>query len=252
MRTKLTAAVLVYDTPELLPHFLNHYGKLGVDKILVGVATNADNSLEDIVQDISGNSPVETSVSRFSADHYVTSANHIERQKMLEREHLQPDDWVVYVDLDEFHEYPVALCDIVRLCNQQEILAIEGEWLDRIARDGTLAPILATPDIGDQFPIGCRLSRRLLHNFGRKVMICRWKCNMTCAGHHHLNNCQANQWPIGAKWQYRVHHFKWNSNVLARLAKRLEMGAQVCDKHARSVVGFWNYTSEQRRSICPA
>jgi hypothetical protein len=245
-KTNVIVATEIWDTFELLPHFLDHYKRLGCARVLIAVA-GANKGILSTVEEIAERAQIETKIQWFDSAYYDNDMNQTLPKAMLDQENLNPNDWVIYADLDEFQEYPASLHDVVEESIRQNIQAISSEWLDRVTRNGRLPPIQMTPTIGEQFPIGCRLSSRRLRSFSSKILMCRWKCNMGCAGHHQLPGYPADKWPIGTKAQYIVHHFKWNSGVLARLARRLDPQANVNVSYAAECQQFLELYAESGR-----
>jgi hypothetical protein len=223
MSHKVYAIVSVYNVPELIPHFLSHYTRLGVREILIAVRAERTTALAMAVRDHAKSYPATVHcipVSTFADADKVAVEDSI-----LTQHSVQPDDYVMHLDLDEFQEYPAPLAEVVRLMNQRQELAISGRLLDRVSEDGHLNPIFATSGIEDQFPIVCRITEQLLRACIRKIVLCRRRVTLTDGGRHATLNVRCDTVPIGDPRSYLVHHFKWTKGVDSRLRERLCHGA---------------------------
>jgi len=223
MSDRVFAIASVYEEPGLLPHFLDHYTRLGVSQILIVVRTRecADVFREAVEQARDYPATVAWSRSDFFAD-----SDKAEVQSRVLREHgVERDDYVMHLDLDEFHEYPAPLAKIVAMMNRHDDWALRGWLLDRVAEGGVLAPIRREPSLGEQFPIGCDLSDKLLRAWTQKIMLCRGRVELQGGVNHDTCNAYYNRVPEGDASDYRVHHFKWTEGIDARLQDRLETAA---------------------------
>jgi Glycosyl transferase family 2 len=223
MSERVFAVVSVYDKPELLPHFLDHYTRLGVHQILVSVRSSERADLFDAAY--ASAEPFPANVSWTASEYFADSDKAELEQDLLHRHGLAADDYVMHLDLDEFQEYPAPLSEIVRLMNDRCDWALRGWILDRVAEDGTLAPIGATPTIGEQFPIGCDVTRVTLGAWTQKIVLCRGRVRLQGGVRHDTVNAWYHEVPFGRPDQYLVHHFKWTEGLDARLEERLERAA---------------------------
>src|SRR5262245_61585227 len=100
MSERVFAVVSVYDHPELLPHFLDHYTRLGVHRILVAVRSRERADLYDAALGHAG--VVPASVYWFASERFADSDKADVEQVLLQRNEVEPDDYVMHLDLDEF------------------------------------------------------------------------------------------------------------------------------------------------------
>ncbi len=223
MSERVFVVVSMYENAELLPHFLAHYTRLGVHQILVAVRSQQRGDLYDLALSHAAHYPAH--IYWFPSRQFADSDKTIVQQSLLERHGIAPDDYVMHLDLDEFHEYPAPLAAIVREMNRRDDWAVRGWILDRIAEDGALAAIQAMPSIGEQFPIGCHLTGSLLNAWTQKIVLCRGRVQLQGGVSHDTCNALYDEVPIGRVDQYIVHHFKWTRGVDVRLQKRLTEAA---------------------------
>ncbi len=223
MSNRVFTITTVYEDPGLLPHFLDHYTRLGVDRILVVVRTRDRDDLFSRAVAQARSYPAE--VSWFPSDYFADSDKADVEAMVLSDNGVEPDDYVMHLDLDEFHEYPAPLATIVAEMNRHDDWALRGWLVDRIAEGGRLAPIRPAPSIGEQFPIASHLTDRLLCGWTQKIMLCRGRVELHGGVNHDTCNAHYDRVPIGSPGDYIVHHFKWTEGVDSRLQARLERAA---------------------------
>jgi hypothetical protein len=223
MSERVFAVVTMYENPDLLAHFLDHYTRLGVHQILVSVRSAEQGELYDSA--VSHASHFDARVYWTSAQRFADSDKSEVEQTILEKNGVEPDDYVMHLDMDEFHEYPASLAEIVRIMNRREAWALRGWILDRVAEDGALAPIRSSPSIGEQFPIGCDFTSSVLKGWTQKIVLCRGRVQLQGGVNHDTCNAWYDEIPIGHGNQYLVHHFKWTQGVDERLRSRLAQAA---------------------------
>jgi hypothetical protein len=238
------AIVSIYDNIELLPHFLSHYAGLGVQRIFVAVRSTIRDRLYETAVAEAAQFPAN--VYWFPSKCFSDSDKADGEQLILQRNSVQPDDYVMHLDLDEFQEYPAPLATIVRLMNARSDWALRGWIVDRVAENGTLAPVLRTPSIGEQFPIGCAVTEVLLSGWTQKIVLCRGRVRLQGGVRHDTENAHYERVPVGQSSDYIVHHFKWLQGLDQRLEARLArdfIGA----KYAEECRHFLDYYRQRGR-----
>jgi glycosyl transferase family 2 len=238
MSDTVYAIVSIYDNAELLPHFLSHYSELGVNRILVVVRSATRGELYDAAVAEAVRYPA--SVYWFPATVFSDSDKADVEQRVLQANAVQPDDYVMHLDLDEFQEYPAPLPVIVREMNAYNDWALRGWIVDRVAEDGRLRAISRTPSIGEQYPMGCAATERLLNAWTQKIVLCRGRVRLQGGVRHDTENARYDRVPIGTPDQYVVHHFKWLLGLDRRLAQRLADGS-IGGKYAAECREFLDY-----------
>lgn len=66
--------------------------------------------------------------------------------------------WLIFADSDEFFTYP---CNLPHLVRAQRETLFGSSMVDRLALDGSIAPVRRSPSLAEQYPLECRL-RQLL------------------------------------------------------------------------------------------
>lgn len=232
------AIVSVYDNAELLPHFLSHYFELGVHRILVVVRSATRDELYDAAMSEAECYPA--SVYWFSATVFSDGDKADVEQGVLQANAVQPDDYVMHLDLDEFQEYPAPLSVIVQKMNAHNDWALRGWIVDRVAEDGNLAALSRTPSIGEQYPVAFAASEQLLNAWTQKIVLCRGRVRLQGGVRHDTENARYDRVPIGMPHQYVVHHFKWLLGLDRRLEQRLADGS-LGGKYASECRKFLDY-----------
>ena len=232
------AIVSIYDNAELLPHFIAHYSALGVSRILVVIRSPTRGEMYEIAAAEAAREGV--SAYWFPATSFADSDKAEVEWQVLQSSGVQPDDYVMHLDLDEFQEYPAPLADIVRAMNANDDWALRGWIIDRVAEDGRLAAISRTPSIGEQYPVACRATEVLLDAWTQKIVLCRGRVRLQGGVRHDTENARYDRVPIGTPDQYVVHHFKWLKGLDVRLSRRLADGS-LSGKYATECRRFLDY-----------
>ncbi|WP_299652299.1 hypothetical protein [uncultured Jannaschia sp.] len=247
-----------------LTHFLAHYTALGVPVANIHLILNAGRA----------DAPELDAAEAVLAAHgaarphrwiapYTSDAMWAER-RALQMRIARPEDWVLNADADEHHAYPDTPAAIARYCERKGYNAVQGVMIDRLAVDGTLAPVAAKPALAAQFPVAAEVAVAL---FGRrrssldgtvKLMMHRGDVLPSRGGHNPWGEGAAPRFLAGARlatfpgiedpairlrFPFRVDHYNWTAGRQASLERRLAtpgvstagraFGTQVLDYLAR-------------------
>jgi hypothetical protein len=178
------------DDLSLLPHFIKHYEKRGIDTFIMGIPI----SLEE-----RWNEAVDTSI-----------------MWRLQKLYAQPNEWIALADLDEFINVE-SLPAVVERAERESANYVSGELVDRIDREGFLHQINYYSDLESLFPLRTSLSS--VYGTSSKVFLIKGQTKFY-GGHHTADG-------KGLSAGFQVDHFKWNSNVIERLEKRNHMRFQL-------------------------
>lgn len=203
----MRAYVTILDGDDgLLPFFVRHYRRLGATLfpiVAYGDARDSRRAAETIQAE--GGQPQVLGVfasATFSARH---------REAFIASVH-PAGEWSFFCDLDEFAELSPAQ---VRQATAGTRPYIPGRWVDRVAPGGRLAAVQPLAPLESQYPLSGRL--RSIWGMGDAVYVLSPRAPLS----HHPNTCPWGRglWPQPC---IRVHHFKWQANVVRRLEARLE------------------------------
>ena len=142
------------------------------------------------------------------------------------------DDWLVWVDADEFIPLDDALCEMCADASH-----VTGQLVDRVAADGHLHRVRADAPLDAQFPLRCNLTASIGAN-PRKIPLTKGFVR-TVAGHHDVARYESfrllpppcsnfEKILFGVESSARlpcatsvmVQHFKWTAGVVDSLRDR--------------------------------
>src|ERR1700744_5420665 len=110
----------------LLPHWISHYRALGVDKIHVtmDVRTCPWSEFEQYKH------ALDSAYYHISPTGLSDPDGYYDMQEENALKEVNPEAWVLRIDLDEFHEYPASLKDIVKAMESRNEWAVHGHFRD--------------------------------------------------------------------------------------------------------------------------
>lgn len=164
---------------ELLPHFLEHYARLGVktERMLFVVNYNPKAASSSSDQSSSSSSPLQqltAILDAWGADYRVWlgqySADAHLKLKLEVLQRVPVRDWIIITDSDEFHDYGgMTAPQFLETCTRRGYNWVKGYFVDRVAEDGRLTQIEPSPAIWLQYPFKCDVARRLAHGDPSKI-----------------------------------------------------------------------------------
>jgi hypothetical protein len=199
---------------DLLPHWLDHYTKLGADQLLLGVLDDVSPTLRDEIARYADRWRFKCFGQTWRGP--LESLHEQQRRSGCRLAGAVPETWILHTDLDEFHEFPASLREITDAAEAMDIPVVLGWFLDRVASDGSMPNIRSSPSLWEQFPIGCRLTAKVLRTVTQKVMLARYGVPVRNGHHHPVDRVRLGLVPRGRPDQYIVHHFKWHGDLPAR------------------------------------
>jgi hypothetical protein len=189
----------------LVPHFLEHYRNLGVERFLLILhARSADSiglSNAKMTLERAGIEPAEIWIT----DSWNTGDNASHHRKVVSG--LSPESWILSADIDEFHVYPETLPTFIKSISSEGYNCVKGHLVQRVSRDFRLRDLDPTQALGEQFPIETDFR---IGNPG-KIMLHRHYL-LTAPGHHAIDEsmaAEARTYP----YELKVMHFKWYAGV---------------------------------------
>jgi hypothetical protein len=208
MPTPINAVVVLMDGEfGLLPHWVAHYRRLGVDRIIVAANTAgvpADGPWPEPADDLF--------LHRFAALDWsdFDQVKDAAEEAAMDAAGVRPEDWTLRVDLDEFHEYPGPLRALLDELSDE---TLGGRLLDRVALSRQFEPLRPTPSVFAQYP----LAGDVTASYGghpAKIMACRRRVALLHGRH---GTAQA----LTVAWLGTVHHFKYRGEGVARVRDRI-------------------------------
>lgn len=227
----------------MLPHFLDHYLALGIP------ARNARVILNSRDPGSPGLDAADRLLLRRGAPRarrwiapYTSNAMWAER-RALQAEVAAPGDWIVNADVDELHEYPAPIGEVIAELERTRRNCVQGVIIDRLAPDGSLAPVRPNRPLAVQFPVRADVSLSVIgtgENHGVsgtiKLMLHRHDVLPRRGGHTVHDDGAPARYATGNRlsvfpgasdpdWRacfpFRVHHYKWTQTLRESLERRL-------------------------------
>jgi hypothetical protein len=209
----------------LIGHFLEHYTRLGVDRFFLLLHAEEGDERRPAILDLMGRYGVRPAMD-------VTVFNtrlKLERFNAILDEHVAPDDWVLYADVDEFHVYPRDLHVFLRGCDEHGYMFVRGRLIDRIAEAGELRAVRPSPSLWDQFPYAAQVTTEVRRGWDGKVCAAKATLRLEEGGLHTLdygcdrltNYERTLADPRGYRDPIDVHHFRWDASLLQRAIDKL-------------------------------
>ncbi|MGB7405109.1 MAG: hypothetical protein WA906_05425 [Pacificimonas sp.] len=172
-----------------------------------------------------------------------TSGEMWQRRQELQVQLADRYDWIVSADVDELHEYPLEIYSLANWCEARDIRCVQGPFVDRVASDGQLRPVMSNLPLGQQFPLQLDVACTVRQKAGSddiagtiKMMMFRSDLLPGLGGHSPPERIAPAQFLLGrafhgfrlcANSQFRfaspvlVHHYKWHAALLASARRRL-------------------------------
>jgi hypothetical protein len=197
---------------EVLPHMLKHYQAQGVESFLVNAhVSDANDPALDRIRQITNE--FGCGIQSIACGPWRQEVN----PSIYERSRATfPNDWFILSDQDELQLYPGDLRAILGQCDAKGYDYLEGGFIDRIASDGSFAPVLHNVDIWDQFPLGGYISTPILDANPNKIVAAKGHVKLAPGQHAALSGrgCPVEECYV------EVHHFKWVAGIIERLEHR--------------------------------
>lgn len=212
----MKAYVTVLDGDDaLLPFFVRHYRKLGATEFPLLVYGQPEHFNR-------ARATIEAEGGVCSAIGVLPSIDFSARHREARIAQVHPaGQWAFFADLDEFAAMTPR--EVVHVIGRVPYVA--GRWVDRVGPEGKLVDVDRSQPLEQQFPLAGRLRRQWSQ--GDAVFVLSPRAPTS----HHPNACRwgKRHWPMNPLLDrvVDVHHFKWQTNVVARLERRLERIAAV-------------------------
>jgi hypothetical protein len=221
MSNAIAVASVLEETP-LLPHFINHYDQLGVDRIVICTR----NELADRVRTCFPCPKLVIAAVNQRGENQPFNEWKDRNEDLAITQHggVSNDDYKLCLDIDEFHEYPLPLKLLMNRMNEGRVneWALCGYLIDRFGPNYSTPVVDKDRDLFEQFPLEDPTFTERSGACPRKIMICRVHCRLGHGRHHTEEGHFDRHHRVGlCVTQFKVHHFKWIAGVAERLEKRV-------------------------------
>lgn len=199
----------------IIPHFIKYYKCIGVDDFYITV--NVPDGRYDILMnildilDIYSIKPLNIWIGHFN--------NHIKGCFMKSAtEKCLKDDWILRADQDEFADFEIELKDMVKKCEENGHLYIEGVRIERMTSDGTLPIIEEESDIFQLFPVKCLIKKGYGYWARKKIVLSKREVKVHEGGFHGLD---VDSGVFKSPDILDINHFRWGADILADWERRI-------------------------------
>lgn len=199
---------LIYDSP-VFRKFLRYYKQPGIERYVCLLHTP---DLRPVVERaLAGQS---YAIDLISVGVF-TGQKDSDAQDAARQKYVPTDQWYSVADPDEFYFHPkyTTLCAMREAAIAVDADYVRGEYVDRVARDGSLPTVDPERTLDEQFPIAADVTTELCKGYLAKVVVARGNVPVIL-GHH---------WAAGKRAPFiaEVHHFKWVGALLPILKQRV-------------------------------
>jgi hypothetical protein len=236
---------------ELYKHFINYYIDLGIKRENFHIIPcGVDCYKKKFRQFKKINNTHRIPILDLVAKKYDISDSYKLYLKWVEQ--IDPEDWVIQPDLDEFHDFGNfdKIKDCAQFLQENNYNALRGELLDCISEDLTLREVAYPENLFEQFPIRTTITKHFLSGNIEKILIHKAKINIV-PGHHDVlwnpkneNVIEKEDWfdppprptPGVYDTDFKSFHFKWTNVLISRLKNKKQKNL------------YWQFEDERKRT----
>jgi hypothetical protein len=194
-----------------LPFMLKHYRDCGVRSFFIHLhLSSPDDRTGTMAKKVLRANQIEPS------SFWVGSWSAVQQDMYAASSCTRPDEWFVYADQDELHDYPMPLEQLIDYCEQNGYEYVCGAFLDRLASNGKLTKLNRHIPLSDQYPLGAWLSYPLCGAYPIKVVLAKGRIRLNRGQHNALNGRGC---PI-SEILVKVNHYKWTAGLVPLLEAR--------------------------------
>lgn len=200
---------------EILPHFVKHYIKLGIDKFIFCVWKGNKNDKWDEIIDVLKKADVDYVMEQSFDSALYCGKDDSYYQNFIRKKYIDDDEWYVICDMDEFQsiENYSTYKNLLKDVKKEKCGYVGGILVDRVTNDGSIPKNLKVDEnIFDQFPINHKMTYEVCKGWCRKSMMQIGEFKIE-NGHHFCNSNSFSK-------QFLVYHFKWVGNIVETLQRR--------------------------------
>lgn len=207
----------IIDDLSLLPYFLKWYSEQGVDLFIVNIVDfKQDNKIVEEFCDKSRNYNTIINNIRYGKDDNISQS---QNRILAQINFTNNNDWIIFADLDEFHEYPGGIERFFKtIDNKYDV--VQGNFVDHIALNQKLLPYDCDVDLFKQYPLETRISEKILKVPGARISAIKGFIH-TGSMHTCKNKLYRNKNMRFYPNAINIHHFKWREGLIERIEKRL-------------------------------
>ncbi|MDT0576864.1 hypothetical protein RM533_11845 [Croceicoccus sp. F390] len=243
MAIRLISCVGVRNDLAMLPHFIRHYLALGIAPAHMHLILQASQPCLELDAAIALLHDFSLAEPELWLEPYTSDAMW-EKRRAVQTRCADGADWVISADVDELHDYPAPLHEVLGWCDARSINCIQGPFIDRLAANGRLKPVVASPAVEVQFPIQAEVicairggAQEPGFRYGTvKVMALKGDLMPSRGGHHPRGDGIAPRFLAGQPlaefsastrpafrfaFPFKVHHYKWVATLVPGTRERV-------------------------------
>lgn len=198
---------------DILPYFVRHYRRLGANKFPVLIYSEPDRIKDHHQQ---AKAMIESEGGEYIEFGSFDEQTFTARRRDMHIYNHHKGGWGFFCDLDEFAQ--ITAEEIQAIIKRKGVPFIEGRWIDRVAEGGFLRDIDPSLPLEEQFPFRTRIPLKDFIRMGGPVYV----ASRQAPRHHHPSTCENGRSLRRKAIVIKVHHFKWQLNVVRRLERRLQ------------------------------
>lgn len=204
----------------ILPFFLEHYSNLGIKDFRICLNCLNETSAEHLY--------CLSLLNKFNIkpDIWVGPYSEHIRMNRLNRlvEDLDPADWILTADGDEFQSYGEQGSAFLESLIDSDKNVVKGAIIDKFAESGKVEAFVTTQPIEKQFPLRCNLHRL------RETKVCidyKNECFQPKIALHRKNIilgignhvCKTKDGVLEHAFVVEIFHYKWYNNVIQKMKR---------------------------------
>lgn len=228
----------VFDDERLLPYFLDHYARAGIDAFYVV----ASSEFHSAVSSLGSANPITVSKVDWPAMSESFSRGELATRVLgtLRTGHQGEDEWAVIVDLDEFVDFGEGIEPLIARAEREGANVVKGVMYDRFSADGLTVDPLDGSTLDETYPVRSRFIRTVMLGCDDKAVLVKGRLEgVPSAEHHELIGERASSDVLS------IEHFKWTAGSVDRLRDRCrklrELGTDWWIEYARAVEHYETY-----------
>ena len=120
------------------------------------------------------------------------------------RDHLRARagaGWHVIADVDEFHDYPVPLTELIDAAENAGSPIVGGLLLDRVSEDGSMRPWSPEKGLDQSYPLGGYLTPGLMGGNPGKIVAAHSSVRLGLGSHRSLDEFPVNRPLVPGSWR---------------------------------------------------
>jgi Glycosyl transferase family 2 len=228
----------IFDDTRLLPYFLHHYARAGIDEFHMLAPSDSVGELSSLAPEYH----ITVSTIDWTAMSESFSRGDLATAVLGEvRAHHQADDeWVVILDLDEFVDFGGPIDTVIVRAEAEGANVVKGVMYDRFSADGRTIDPIDGASLDETYPVRSRFIPNVMLGCDDKAVIVKGRLEgAQGAEHHQLVGERA------ASTVLTIEHFKWTQGSVDRLRARCrklqELGTSWWIEYARAIEHYETY-----------